>query len=148
MRVVVQRCKYASCVVDNQITGKVDLGYMLLVGFKEDDTLDEINLLVKKVVGLRVFSDSEGKMNLGIKDVGGAILAISQFTLYADCKHGNRPSFTNAMKYDKANEYYSIFCKKLEENGLRVEKGIFGADMKIELLNDGPVTIILDSEEL
>ena len=148
MRIVVQRSKYASCKVDNEITGKIDLGYMLLIGFKEDDTLDEINLLAKKVIGLRVFSDSEGKMNLSIKDVGGAILAISQFTLYADCKHGNRPSFTNAMKYDKACEYYSIFCKKLEENGLRVEKGVFGADMKIELLNDGPVTIILDSEEL
>lgn len=148
MRIVVQRTKYASCTVDNKITGKIDFGYMLLVGFKEDDTIDEINLLAKKVIGLRVFSDNEGKMNLSIKDVGGAILAISQFTLYADCKHGNRPSFTNAMKFDKANEYYSIFCKKLEENGLRVEKGVFGADMKIELLNDGPVTIILDSEEL
>ena len=148
MRIVVQRSKYASCKVDNEITGKIDLGYMLLIGFKEDDTIDEINLLAKKVIGLRVFSDSEGKMNLSIKDVGGAILAISQFTLYADCKHGNRPSFTNAMNYDKACEYYSIFCKKLEENGLRVEKGVFGADMKIELLNDGPVTIILDSEDL
>ncbi len=148
MRVVVQRVKYASCKVDNQITGKIDDGYMLLVGFKENDTLDEINLLVKKVVGLRVFSDEAGKMNLSIKDINGAILAISQFTLYADAKHGNRPSFTNAMKYDKADEYYSLFCQKLEENGLRVEKGVFGADMKIELLNDGPVTIILDSEEL
>ena len=148
MRIVVQRSKYASCIVDGKTTGKIDLGYMLLVGFKEDDTLDEINLLAKKVVGLRIFSDKEGKMNLSIKDVEGSILAISQFTLYADSKHGNRPSFTNAMKYDKANEYYLLFYKKLEEYGLRVEKGIFGADMKIELLNDGPVTIILDSEEL
>ncbi len=148
MRVVVQRSKYATCNVDGKTTGKIDVGFLLFVGFKENDTLKEIDLLVKKIVGLRIFSDNEGKMNLNIKDVCGSILAISQFTLYGSAKHGNRPSFTDAMKYDEASKFYDIFCEKLKSNDIKVEKGVFGADMKIELLNDGPVTIILDSEEL
>ncbi len=148
MRVVIQRCKYASCKVDGNITGKIDLGFLALVGFKTTDTENMLDLLVKKTVGLRIFNDEAGKMNKSLKDVGGSILAISQFTLYGDSKHGNRPSFTNAMAYDKANELYLEYCKKIEEAGIKVEKGVFGADMKIELLNDGPVTIILDSDEL
>ena len=148
MRIVVQRVKEASCRVDDKITGSCNKGFLLFIGFKNGDSDIEIQKCLKKVSGLRIFEDENGKMNKSLKDINGEILAISQFTLYADCKHGNRPSFTNAMKYDKANEYYSIFCKKLEDDGLKVEKGVFGADMKIELLNDGPVTIILDSEEL
>ena len=148
MRLVIQRCSNASCVVDGITVGKIDKGFMILVGFKESDTLDDIKLLVKKTVGLRVFSDEAGKMNKSIKDIGGSILAISQFTLYASCKNGNRPSFTEAMNYGKANEYYQIYCDMLKENGLTVEQGVFGADMAINLTNDGPVTIIMDSNEL
>ena len=146
MRVVVQRSKYASCKVDNKITGKIDLGYMLLVGFKEVDTLDEINLLAKKVVGLRIFSDNEGKMNLSIKDVNGAILAISQFTLYADTKKGNRPSYIKALNGSEAIKLYDEFNSKLNEF-VNTLPGVFGADMKVSLINDGPVTIIIDSKE-
>ena len=148
MRVVIQRAKYASCTVSNKITGKIDKGFMILVGFKEGDTLDDMDKVLKKVIGLRIFEDENGKMNKSLHDVNGGILAISQFTLYADCRHGNRPGFTDAMRYDNASKYYDLFCDKLEEAGIHTERGIFGADMKIELINDGPVTIIMDSEEL
>ena len=147
MRVVVQRVKYASCTVDEKITGKIDKGFLLLIGFKKGDTLLEMNKVLKKVIGLRIFEDEEGKMNKSLSDVDGNILAISQFTLYADSRKGNRPSFVEAMEFDKASSYYDLFCDELSKI-LKVEKGIFGADMKIELLNDGPVTIILDSDEL
>ena len=147
MRVVVQRVKYASCTVDEKITGKIDKGFLLLIGFKKGDTLLEMNKVLKKVVGLRIFEDEEGKMNKSLSDVNGNILAISQFTLYADSRKGNRPSFVEAMEFDKASSYYDLFCDELSKS-FKVEKGIFGADMKIELLNDGPVTIILDSDEL
>ena len=148
MRLVIQRVSSASCSVDEVITGKIDKGFMILVGLTETDTINEVNLLVKKTLGLRVFSDDAGKMNKSIYDVGGSILAISQFTLYADCKNGNRPSFTKAMKYEKASEYYDIYCNMLSDSGIKVERGIFGADMKISLVNDGPVTIILDTDYL
>ena len=148
MRLVIQRCNNASCVVDNKIVSEINHGYMILVGFKETDTIDDIKLLVKKTVGLRVFSDEAGKMNRSIKDVGGSVLAISQFTLYGSCKNGNRPSFTDAMNYVKANEYYDIYCNMLKENGLTVCRGVFGADMKISLINDGPVTILMDSNDM
>lgn len=148
MRLVIQRCTNASCTVDGNVVGKIDKGFMILVGFKESDTLDDIKLLVKKTVGLRVFSDDAGKMNKSIKDVNGSILAISQFTLYGSCKNGNRPSFTEAMNYIKANEYYQIYCDMIKENNIIVEQGVFGADMAINLTNDGPVTIIIDSNEL
>lgn len=148
MRVVVQRVKKASCLVDDNITGQIEKGFLLFIGFKSDDTKLESDKILKKVIGLRIFEDENGKMNKSLSDVKGEILAISQFTLYADCKHGNRPSFTQAMKYDQAISYYESFCKALEDNGYKVFRGIFGADMKIELINDGPVTIILDSDEL
>ena len=148
MRVVIQRVRYATCTVDQKLTGQCQKGFMLLIGFKEGDTLESMDKVLKKVIGMRIFEDEFGKMNKSLNDVGGSILAISQFTLYADCKHGNRPGFTEAMNYKKAEEYYKIFCNKLSESGIHVEMGIFGADMKIELLNDGPVTILLDSEEL
>ncbi len=148
MRVVLQRVSHASCTVDGKITGKIDNGYMALVGFKKGEGKEVFEKMLKKIIGLRVFSDSEGKMNLDIKKTNGSILLISQFTLYADARHGNRPGFTDAMEFDKANEYYLDFVELLRSNGIKVETGIFGADMKIELLNDGPVTIILDSDNL
>ena len=148
MRIIVQRVSEASCCVDKNITGSINKGFLLFIGFKDDDTEEDSKKLLKKVIGLRIFEDEEGKMNKSLADVEGSILAISQFTLYADCKHGNRPSFTRSMKYDEANIRYKKFCDDLRSNNIVVEEGIFGADMKIKLLNDGPVTIILDSEYL
>ena len=148
MRVVVQRTSKAECRVDGVVTGKIDKGFMVLVGFTLGDTKEEIDLLAKKVIGLRIFEDEFGKINKSLKDVNGGILAISQFTLYADCKKGNRPSFTKAMPFSEANEMYDIFCDSLRSYGIVVETGSFGADMKIDFINDGPVTILLDSNEL
>lgn len=148
MRVVVQRVAHSSCTVDGCVTGEINKGFMLLIGFKKGDTPDVLPKVLKKVVGLRVFEDENGKMNKSLKDVDGGILAISQFTLYADCKHGNRPSFTEALEYDIAKDYYLRFVELLKAEVNNVGTGIFGADMKIELLNDGPVTIIIDSDYL
>ncbi len=148
MRIVVQRVKEAACVVEGKITGSCNKGFLLFIGFKTSDTDQEIQKCLKKVSGLRIFEDENGKMNKSLKDVGGEILAISQFTLYADCKHGNRPSFTEAMEFNKANSMYEDFVELLRKEGYKVETGVFGADMKISLLNDGPVTIILDTDNL
>ena len=148
MRAIVQRALEASCVVEWKIVGSIDKGFMILVGFTHTDTLEEIKLLSRKIAGLRVFEDECGKLNKGIKDIGGSILAISQFTLYADCKRGNRPSFTEAMYFEKANDMFNIFVNELRQYDIKVETGVFGADMKINFTNDGPVTIILDNETL
>lgn len=148
MRVVVQRVKYASVKVNEKIVGKIDHGYLLLVGFGVDDTMDVVEKMAKKVHGLRIFDDEQGKMNLSIEQVSGAILSISQFTLYADSAKGNRPSFIGAIRPETATKMYDEFNRILRQYGLVVEEGIFGADMKVELLNDGPVTIILDSKEM
>lgn len=148
MKVIVQRTSRASVTVDGVITGSIDKGFMLLIGFTHTDTIDEINLLARKVIGLRIFEDEFGKINKSLADVNGSILAISQFTLYADCKKGNRPSFTTAMPFDKANDMYIKFCDILRSANIKVETGVFGADMKIDFINDGPVTIILDSNDL
>lgn len=148
MRIVVQRVKEAKCVVDGNITGEIKQGFLLFIGFKEDDTDIDVQKCLKKVSGLRIFEDENGKMNKSLKDISGSILAISQFTLYADLKHGNRPSFTTAMKYDLANDMYLKFVELLRNEGYEVSTGIFGADMKISLTNDGPVTIIIDSIDL
>ena len=149
MRIILQRVKYASVTIDGKINGKIDKGFMVLVGFKEGDEESYIKPMAEKMAGLRVFEDEDEKMNLSLADVGGDILAISQFTLYADCKKGRRPSFVEAMNPQKAEEYYNKFVKVCEDiTGKKVETGIFGADMKVELLNDGPVTIILDSDEI
>ena len=148
MKLVIQRVSNANCKVDGNITGEINNGYMILVGFGLNDNNTIIEKMAEKVSKLRIFEDEEGKINKSIFDVDGKILSISQFTLYADCKKGNRPSFTNALGGDKAIEFYKYFNECLRKLTLEVQEGIFGADMKISLLNDGPVTIILDSEEL
>ena len=148
MRVVLQRVKEASVTIDGKIHGQIQQGYMALVGICEEDNEEIVAKLAKKTAELRVFSDADDKMNLGIQDVNGAILSISQFTLYADCKKGRRPSFVKAAKPDIANPLYEYFNDCIRGYGIHVETGIFGADMKVSLINDGPVTIILDSNEM
>ena len=143
MKVVVQRVKKASCKVNDKITGKIDNGLMLLVGFTEGDNIDTINKMIQKIVNLRIFDDENGIMNRSVLDIKGSILSISQFTLYADTKKGNRPSYINVMKGEEATKLYDIFNEELRRN-IHVETGIFGADMDIELINSGPVTIILE----
>jgi len=146
MRLVIQRVKEAMVKIDGNIHGQIDKGYLILVGFNDEDNEEIIKKMVQKVIKLRIFEDENEKMNLDIKQVNGDILSISQFTLYADCHKGNRPSFTKAGKPDKATKLYDFFNEELRNNGMKVEEGIFGADMKVSLLNDGPVTIILDSD--
>lgn len=148
MKVVIQRVRHASCTIDSQITGSIDQGFCVLVGFTQSDTEAVVDKVVKKIVSLRVFSDEEGKMNRSLLDMGGKILSISQFTLYADCKKGNRPGFTRAARPEQAIPLYEYFNQAIASAGIPVETGVFGADMQIELCNDGPVTIVLDSEEL
>lgn len=145
MKVVIQTVQYASCTVEGKITGKIDQGYMILVGFGLNDSKKVVEKMAKKVANLRVFEDAEGKMNLSLKEVGGDILSISQFTLYGDCKKGNRPSFTSALK--GAEEYYAYFNECLRAEGYKVEEGIFGAHMEIALCNDGPKTFIIEMED-
>lgn len=147
MKVVVQRSKKSKVTINNKVNGSIDKGYVLLVGFTHDDTKEIVNKMINKILNLRIFEDENEKMNLSIKDINGSILSISQFTLYADCKKGNRPSFINAMKPDEACTLYDYFNKELSKH-IEVQKGIFGADMKVEIYNDGPVTIILDSDIL
>jgi D-tyrosyl-tRNA(Tyr) deacylase len=149
MRVVVQRCVRAEVRIDGSSVGKIGQGFMLLVGITETDTTAEADLLAKKIAQLRVFEDEAGKMNLAIHDVEGAILSISQFTLYADCRKGNRPSFLHAARPELASPLYDYFNETLRTTyGLTVETGRFGADMKVDFINDGPVTILLDTDEL
>ena len=149
MRVVVQRCSRAEVRIDGQSVGRIDHGFLLLVGITDGDTQVQADLIAKKVAQLRVFEDAEGKMNLAIKDINGAILSISQFTLYADCKKGNRPSFIRAAQPETAAPLYDYFNQTLRSQyDLLVETGRFGADMKVDFINDGPVTILLDSDEL
>lgn len=148
MKFVIQRVTTASCRVDNQITGEINHGFLVFIGVSDDDTIQIADKMTKKMLGLRIFEDENGKTNLSLKDVDGELLLISQFTLYADCKKGNRPSFIRAGKPDAAEEMYQYIIKKCKEEIPVVEQGIFGADMKISLLNDGPFTIILDSDEI
>ena len=144
MKLVIQRVKNAKVDVEGKTVGKIEKGFLVLLGVTHTDTKEIADYLVKKLCNLRVFEDENGKMNLSLKDVGGKLLIVSQFTLYADCSAGNRPSFINAAKPDFANELYEYFCERCKENGIEVKKGIFGADMKVSLLNDGPVTILLE----
>ncbi len=148
MKFVIQRVQSASCKVEENITGAIQKGFLVLIGVSNTDTTEIADKMVKKLIGLRIFEDSDGKTNLSLKDVNGELLLISQFTLYADCKKGNRPSFINAGKPDMAKELYEYIIEKCKSEIPVVEKGIFGADMKISLLNDGPFTIVLDSDEI
>ena len=144
MKLVVQRVKKASVKVNEETVGEIGKGYMVLLGVTHNDTKETADYLVKKLCNLRVFEDENGKMNLNIKQVNGKFLIVSQFTLYGNCKDGNRPSFIEAAKPEYADELYEYFCKKCEENNIEVQKGIFGAHMEVSLINDGPVTIILE----
>lgn len=148
MKFVIQRVTSASCTVNGQVTGSIEKGFLVLIGVSDSDTREIADKMTKKLLGLRIFEDADGKTNLSLADVNGSLLLISQFTLYADCKKGNRPSFINAGKPDMANEMYEYIIAECKKNVPIVEKGIFGADMKIQLLNDGPFTIILDSAEI
>lgn len=145
MKIVVQRCSKASVEVNNKIVGQIATGLTILVGFTHTDTYEDIERLAKKVSNLRIFADDLGVMNKSVQDINGSVLSISQFTLYADSSKGHRPSYVNALKREKAEVLYALFNQKLREQNLKVETGIFGADMKVNLVNDGPVTIILES---
>ena len=146
MRVVLQRVSHASVTVEEKVIGKIQRGFLLLVGVTHDDAIEDMEYLVRKIVQMRIFEDEEGKLNRSIQDIGGEILSVSQFTLYADTKKGNRPSFSKAAPGDVALEMFEQFNGLLRDTGIPVETGQFGADMKVELLNDGPVTILLDSK--
>ena len=148
MRFVLQRVKHASVKVDGELIGSIGRGYMVLMGVSDTDTEEITDKMVDKMCKLRIFEDENGKTNLGLKDVGGSLLLVSQFTLYADCKRGNRPSFVKAGAPDMAKELYEYIISKCKEEIEIVEQGEFGADMKVELLNDGPFTVLLDSDEL
>lgn len=148
MRVIVQRTQRAEVRINGEIVGQIGKGYVLLVGITHSDTETDANYIAKKVAQLRVFEDTEGKMNRSLLDIGGAVLSISQFTLYGNVRHGNRPSFVQAARPEQAEPLYQYFNTRLRtEYGLQVETGRFGADMQVDFINDGPVTILLDSAE-
>ena len=148
MRCILQRVTHSEVEIDQKINGAIKDGYMILVGFEASDTNEVVDKMINKIIHLRVFEDENHKMNKSLLDVNGSILSISQFTLYASCKNGRRPSFTDAAKPDVAIPLYDYFNETLRNQNIVVETGIFGADMKVTLLNDGPITIILDSDEL
>lgn len=148
MRFVIQRVAYAEVAVNEETIGKIEKGYLVLIGIAETDTREIADKLIRKMIGLRIFEDENGKTNLSLSDVGGSLLLVSQFTLYANCKKGNRPSFIEAGSPEKAEELYEYIITKCKESVPVVEQGSFGADMKVSLLNDGPFTILLDSETL
>lgn len=144
MRFVIQRVTEASVMVDGQVLGEIGKGFLVLIGVGKDDTTKEADCLVKKMTGLRIFEDENGKTNLSLSDVGGSLLLISQFTLYADCRKGNRPNFMAAGRPEMSEPLYAYLCDTLRGHGIHVETGIFGADMQVSLVNDGPVTIVLE----
>lgn len=146
MKAVIQRCISASVIADGNPAGSINKGLLVLVGVTEADTSAEAELLANKVSALRIFTDDNDKMNLSVADVGGSILAVSNFTLCADSRKGNRPSFSAAMEPNSANDLYEEFCKRIESNGIPVQKGVFGADMQVSMVGDGPVTIVLDTD--
>lgn len=147
MKVVVQRVKNASVTIEGNVHGKINEGFLVLLGITSTDSREDVDYLVKKVCNLRVFEDENGKMNLSLKSINGELLIISQFTLYGDCSDGNRPSFIDAARPEKAIPLYEYFIEECKKQIDVVETGVFGADMKVELLNDGPVTIIIDSKK-
>lgn len=144
MRIVIQRVKTASVTVDGYIKGQINEGLLLLIGIGKGDTKEIADALAQKIVKLRIFADDQGKTNLSVTDINGQILAVSQFTLYADCKKGNRPNFLQAALPEEANQLYIYFIEALKKHGMKVESGEFGADMEVRLLNDGPFTVILE----
>ena len=148
MKFVIQRVNNASVTIDEKIVGKINKGFLVLIGVSNDDTKEIADKMIKKLIGMRIFDDENGKTNLALADVDGELLLVSQFTLYANCKNGNRPSFINAGAPDMANEMYEYIIEKCREMVKVVETGEFGADMKVKLENDGPFTIVLDSEQL
>lgn len=148
MKFVIQRVTDAKCEVEGSITGQINLGFCVLIGVAENDTEAIADKMIRKLLGMRIFADADGKTNLALKDVNGSLLLISQFTLYANCRKGNRPSFTNAGNPELANHLYEYIIEECRKQILNVQTGIFGADMKISLTNDGPFTIILDSDDL
>lgn len=148
MRAIIQKVREASVVVDNEKVSEIGPGFMVLLGVKDTDDKDDLAYIKKKISNLRIFEDDDEKMNLSLKDVGGEILVVSQFTLYGDARKGNRPSFTESAKADKAKEYYEILIDELKEEGFNVKTGVFQTHMQVSLTNDGPVTIILDSERI
>lgn len=149
MKAVLQRVTHANVVVEGELISEIKNGFLVLLGVDNNDTEKDADVLSKKISGMRVFEDENGKMNLSLTDIGGSLLVISQFTLLADCRKGRRPSFVNAGAPDMANRLYEYFCERIKIDGIEdVKKGVFGADMKVSLLNDGPVTILLDSKEL
>ena len=148
MKFVIQRVSEASVSVDNRLIGEIQKGYMVLIGISENDSQEIADKMVRKMIGLRIFEDEQGKTNLSLADVNGSLLLISQFTLYANCKKGNRPSFIEAGSPDQANTLYEYIIKKCKESVPNVQQGSFGADMKVSLINDGPFTIVLDSKQL
>lgn len=149
MRVVLQRVKDCVVTVDDKITGEIGIGFLLLLGVQNGDTQADAMKLAKKISGLRIFTDENDKMNLSLADVKGGVLVVSNFTLYADCSHGRRPSFINAARPEISEPLYEFFCEEMQKNGVsKVERGVFGADMKVTLTNDGPVTLVIDSEDL
>lgn len=147
MRAVIQRVNSASVEVDGKVVGEINKGFLVLLGVGDDDTESDIDYLVEKTINLRIFQDEEEKMNLSLMDLGLELLVVSQFTLFGDCRKGRRPSFIEAARPEKANDYYNKFVNKCREKGLKVETGIFQADMKVSLVNDGPVTILIDSKK-
>ena len=148
MRFVIQRVTEASVTIDGEISGKIGKGYLVLIGVADTDTKEIADKMIRKMIGLLIFEDEQGKTNLSLADVDGGLLLVSQFTLYANCKRGNRPSFIEAGKPDMANEMYEYIIEKCRESVDEVQTGEFGADMKVQLLNDGPFTILLDSDQL
>ena len=148
MRFVIQRVTEASVTIDGEISGKIGKGYLVLIGVADTDTKEIADKMIRKMIGLRIFEDEQGKTNLSLAVVDGGLLLVSQFTLYANCKRGNRPSFIEAGKPDMANEMYEYIIEKCRESVDEVQTGEFGADMKVQLLNDGPFTILLDSDQL
>lgn len=148
MRFFIQRVNEAKVTIDGNVTGEIKKGFLVLIGVSDTDTKEIADKLIKKLLNLRIFEDSEGKTNLALKDVGGSLLLVSQFTLYADCKKGNRPSFVHAASAELANELYEYVISQCRMAGFPVETGVFGTDMKVSLINDGPFTVLLDSENL
>ena len=148
MRFLIQRVNHAKVTVDHNITGQIQKGFLVFIGIANEDTKEIADKMIRKMIGLRIFEDEQGKTNLSLADVDGGLLLVSQFTLYANCKRGNRPSFIEAGKPDMANEMYEYIIEKCRESVEEVQTGEFGADMKVQLLNDGPFTILLDSDQL